>query len=107
MEDYRITSHNRVGHFNAALVPRYALKSPSLWALETMEILGYILFWVIFAVVSLFITFLLLRNIYGGKDPRNWKPQIFTKDVNFKSLFHSNLRQKQQDADKYKSVNRL
>jgi hypothetical protein len=64
-----------------------------------MEILGYILFWVIFAAVSLFVTFLLLRNIYGDKDPRNWKPQIFTKDITFKSLFHSNLRQKQRDAD--------
>ena len=33
MEDYRITSH-RVGHLNAALVPRYALKNPSLWAFD-------------------------------------------------------------------------
>jgi len=64
-----------------------------------MEIVLKILIMVIFVTVCLFISYLLARRIYGDKDPRKWKSQIFAKDDTFKRLFHTNWK---KDKDSYK-----
>ena len=46
----------------------------------------------------------LLKNTYRNKDPRNSKPQIFTKDVNFRSLFHYDVRYKKRGDDNLSKV---
>ncbi len=66
-----------------------------------MEIVFYIFFMVIFVAGCLFISYILVRRIYGDKDPRKWKPQLFTKDVTFKSVFHTNQK-KDKDSNKDK-----
>jgi len=48
--------------------------------------MGNIFFYLIFLLFILLGAYLLLKYIYG-KDYKKWKPQVFTQDVTFKSIF--------------------
>lgn len=64
-----------------------------------MEIVFKFFFMVIFIAGCLFISYILVSRLYGDKDPRKWKPLLFTKDDTFKSIFHKNQK---KDKDSYK-----
>ena len=52
-----------------------------------MKMIFFITFGLAFLALSLFISYSLLRQIYGDKDPRKWKPILFSKNDTFKSFF--------------------
>jgi len=64
-----------------------------------METIFFILFKVVFISIGIFGAYMLLKHVYGDNDPRKWKPQVFTKDVTFKSVFHTNQKKEKESSD--------
>ena len=60
-----------------------------------------ILFWCLFVIGSFFISYVILKNLYG-KDCKKWKPIVFTKDVTFKSIFLSRNRAETETKESQK-----
>ncbi len=51
-----------------------------------------------FLAISLFVSYFLLRNIYG-KNFRKWEAIVFTKDVTFRSIFLPESRDESKKED--------
>ena len=70
-----------------------------------METIIYITFWLIFVALSIGGAYFLLQYLYGDKDPRKWKPILFSNFKRNSTIFSINRdKGKLSKSDKINST---